>query len=635
MKIQKGIVKYKDRNDIVCTYGVTDDGKQFYFLDETDEKKFANGNRIASTELVEAIDPMVKASHIGVVGADGNEVIPFVNKSIRPVNDSIILVEVAKPTSPSVLEAISLKSDPLSAAKLVSTPAAIKEKLNAKMGAEGRYLFNDQFSEVTVCDIDGNNLVKNELYSFAGVSNGKLYLSKNTVDSEIFEFSVLPPEVQTNDEKKIAVTDVNVSKDVVDDALNDSSSSMVSDIPPIVSEESAEVDENTDKDVKEDVLPVAEDISDEVESVKDDIIPVVENNTEEKTESAPVVDDNTEEKIESAPVIDNNTEEKIESVPVVDNNTEEKIESVPVVLDKEKTDSIEKIVDSVVPVEDSINEVSPAKNNESVINNIPITDISDDKSNDDETTLAIDEDTSDLSDDVDDFTTTEDEDEEDVAISFTEPTTASLPSVEDSLLDDNSDFSIPDLNFGDTKTDDENSNSTSNASTSDLDMLNDDLFNEKTYGVEKVDTDDYYNDSYSQTYDDSTSSIGRDSIMSDVAKSLTSLMKQNRNQKSIISEYKDKIDKLSASRRNIAEKAKIQEQKLEALNNKNRNFETTISKLEAKLQMLEGRIRDQDKLIAYQSKELDSIKPQKDDLAKLVADAQALLGDDSSNSYPF
>ena len=635
MKIQKGIVKYKDHNDIVCTYGVTDDGKQFYFLDETDEKKFANGNRIASTELVEAIDPMVKASHIGVVGADGNEVIPFVNKSIRPVNDSIILVEVAKPTSPSVLEAISLKSDPLSAAKLVSTPAAIKEKLNAKMGAEGRYLFNDQFSEVTVCDIDGNNLVKNELYSFAGVSNGKLYLSKNTVDSEIFEFSVLPPEVQTNDEKKIDVTDVNVSKDVVDDALNDSSSSMVSDIPPIVSEESAEVDENTDKDVKEDVLPVAEDISDEVESVKDDIIPVVENNTEEKIESAPVVDDNTEEKIESAPVVDDNTEEKIESIPVVDNNTEEKIESVPVVPDKEKTDSIEKIEDSVVPVEDSINEVSPVKNNESVINNIPITDISDDKSNDDETTLAIDEDTSDLSDDVDDFTTTDDEDEEEVAISFTEPTTASLPSVEDSLLDDNSDFSIPDLNFGDTKTDDENSNSPSNASTSDLDMLNDDLFNEKTYGVEKVDTDDYYNDSYSQTYDDSTSSIGRDSIMSDVAKSLTSLMKQNRNQKSIISEYKDKIDKLSASRRNIAEKAKIQEQKLEALNNKNRNFETTISKLEAKLQMLEGRIRDQDKLIAYQSKELDSIKPQKDDLAKLVADAQALLGDDSSNSYPF
>ena len=32
MKIQKGMVKYKDRNDIVCVYGVTDDGKTYYFL---------------------------------------------------------------------------------------------------------------------------------------------------------------------------------------------------------------------------------------------------------------------------------------------------------------------------------------------------------------------------------------------------------------------------------------------------------------------------------------------------------------------------------------------------------------------------------------------------------------------------
>ena len=234
MKIQKGIVKYKDRNDIVCTYGVTEDGKQFYFLDENDEKKFVNGNRIASTELVEAIDPMVKASHIGIVGANGNEVVPFIYKSIRPVNDSVVLVELSKPTSPSVLEAISLKSDPLSAAKLVSTPAAIKEKLNAKMGADGRYLFNDQFSEVTVCDIDGNNLIDNQLFSFAGVANGTLYLSKNTIDSEIIEFSVLPPEEQNMGSNEIDVSSVDVPEDIVNKAMDDATNSVVSDIPPML-----------------------------------------------------------------------------------------------------------------------------------------------------------------------------------------------------------------------------------------------------------------------------------------------------------------------------------------------------------------------------------------------------------------
>ena len=39
MKIQKGEVSYQGSNDIACLFGVTDDGKQYYFLDATDEKK--------------------------------------------------------------------------------------------------------------------------------------------------------------------------------------------------------------------------------------------------------------------------------------------------------------------------------------------------------------------------------------------------------------------------------------------------------------------------------------------------------------------------------------------------------------------------------------------------------------------
>ena len=53
MKIQVGQVKYKGRDDYRVVYGTTDAGKIYYFLDDTALK---NGNRIASTELVEAID---------------------------------------------------------------------------------------------------------------------------------------------------------------------------------------------------------------------------------------------------------------------------------------------------------------------------------------------------------------------------------------------------------------------------------------------------------------------------------------------------------------------------------------------------------------------------------------------------
>ena len=42
--------------EIVHHDAVTDDVKQYYFLDEKDEKKLANCGRIASTELIEAID---------------------------------------------------------------------------------------------------------------------------------------------------------------------------------------------------------------------------------------------------------------------------------------------------------------------------------------------------------------------------------------------------------------------------------------------------------------------------------------------------------------------------------------------------------------------------------------------------
>ena len=198
MQVQKGLVKYKDRSDILCTYGITEEGKTYYFLEGN---TIPNGNIVATTVLVEAIDPLVMSSSIGVIDPNGAVVIPFENKAIKTIANDLLLVEKATPVTESVIEAIELRSNPQAASRLVTTPALIKETMNTKMGPEGRFVFNDQFSEATICDMNGNNLVGGELYSFIGVTQDKLYLSKNTAESFVSEFSleakqlVLTPEM--------------------------------------------------------------------------------------------------------------------------------------------------------------------------------------------------------------------------------------------------------------------------------------------------------------------------------------------------------------------------------------------------------------------------------------------------------
>ena len=224
MQVQKGQVKYKDRTDIICTYGVVDNGKQYYFLDG---EKLGKGRIVASTALVEAIDPMVSASNIGVIDSDGNVIIPFEYKAIKPVADKAMIVENVNPVTPSVIEAAGLRKDPLAATRLVTTPATIKEKVNAKMGPGGRFLFNDQFSEASVYDLDGKNLLDNKLYSFIGYNNGNLYLANNTPNTDVLTYSFdKNNDIDAVDtvEDTLDVKEMSVPTEVIDEALSDDGS---------------------------------------------------------------------------------------------------------------------------------------------------------------------------------------------------------------------------------------------------------------------------------------------------------------------------------------------------------------------------------------------------------------------------
>lgn len=110
----------------------------------------------------------------------------------------ILLVEPAEAVSENVKEANTLRSDPLAATRLVSTPSQIKEKINSQMSSEGRYILNDQFSEATICDINGNNLVNGEYFSYVAKDGNKLYMAKNNPETEVYKFSLSDKKLEDN-----------------------------------------------------------------------------------------------------------------------------------------------------------------------------------------------------------------------------------------------------------------------------------------------------------------------------------------------------------------------------------------------------------------------------------------------------
>ena len=166
--------------------------------------------------------------------------------------------------------------------------------------------------------------------------------------------------------------------------------------------------------------------------------------------------------------------------------------------------------------------------------------------------------------------------------------------------------------------------------------LENDIFKDSVIQTDRIQREDEFDDSYNRDYSHSNVLPGKDTIIVDVAKSMSELMKQNREQRAMIEEYRERLEKLNASRRNIANRATAQEQKIDALNTKIHNYEATITKLESRNQVLENRVHDQDRIIDTQAHELEVMRPQlqgKEELVRLLADAKTLLGDDSSYNY--
>ena len=776
MKIQVGQVKYKGRDDYRVVYGTTDAGKIYYFLDDTALK---NGNRIASTELVEAIDNTFKPSHIGIVDESGNEVIPFVNKTVKLISDGILLVEKVEPESDAVKQAISLRNDPTAATKLVSTPAAIKSKISAVMSNEGRYVFNDLFSEAYICDLNAKPLVDG-LYSFIAIDpvNNKIYLSKNNPDDAISEFSIMPTQVNNmsvSDNNTIDVTSVNVSSDAVENALgntqvnnteavqavatdsvpaapivNDNvatSDSVVNNtventvpsgngldasasqsnvytpsplatdeaIPPVLPDDLIAETQDTNQVAQEDIvtdeaaLPVdaVNDVENTIPATSDSTEGVVSSNDENMNSA-----DNGSSFFESlssldtTPVSDEKSDEveSSESNEIVEEESEKPVE--------ENTDDVK---DDSLETEEVVNESVSQENNDQEINSdlVDINEESENKEeNSEEEVAAI--------DDVD--TVNENDLSNDEAVSSEEISETEEVSDSDKVVDDSASLDSQDedefkLNIGKTSPieevegekqevtqsepidevdnrDEKEIEETPVAEAEHDEIVTDDGALEEVVAepVEEIDPGYTYKDLGGETesdiykesipsYSDSSirdyskevnkfdklidndySNYGnlssvkadridtrddyfdippmaiqserQDNIMEAVAKSMTELMRQNREQKVTIIQYHERLKRTESLKNSIAEKAKEQADLIKALSGKVRSLENTITKFETKSQLLESKVQDQDRIIAAQDRELKNLRPQvegKEELAKLLKDARVLLNDSSEN----
>lgn len=460
------------------------------------------------------------------------------------------------------------------------------------MSKEGRYVFNDLFSEAYICDLEANVLVDG-LYSFVAVdpTNQKIYLSKNDVNDNVIEYSILPPQVQNDvtpgtDSNDIDVTEVAVPQDTVEDALNssetsdnlntvpDNEMSNVSSLTDEASNVQEEIVDNGDKtndNSQEITLPQVNTVEESGSSVEDEVQSSDSLYAQEEANDVPMDEQANVEKDSS--VIPSVSDTTIDTENKEDTSTEAVIDNDE---SNESEDSSKKVIEES-PVEEQVNVVEQEENSQP-------------------------EDFEFNYEEKDDKEPKNDDNEKN-----------KLEEMYDDSASDNGD--IPNYSFDE-------------FNESELDgMLDDDVFVDSEIKPDKIDTMDDFDIS-----DININNSKPDNLIEDVAQSFKELMKSNREQRIVIAKYKEKIKKLTMTLNMVNEKKKAQAESFKELSKHYRELENEYTRCNTKVQLLDSKVADQERIINSQKRELTSIRPQlagKEELAKLVTDARALLNSDS------
>ena len=634
MEILKGQVRDPGYPDCECTYAKTDDGQLYYFIKDGE---LSNQNIIVTSILKEAIGHAPYTS-LGLINSNGDILIPFENKAITKLDEELLLVEKNVPVTQSVVDAINSRSDPFAATNLVNTANAIKEQMKSVMGYSAEFVFDNQFSEAALYNIQGQN-IGGAYFSFIARDDfGNYYMSNNVLNSQIVKYDpsliqnqtppAQVPDVsteQSNNQLPSATTDSNQSSmtdgilpnEQVSDGSNQESST--NSIPSEVQADTPNFEmPNIDIPIQNQMANTQE-TGDDVQNtdtsdnnVTGIAIPgVMENfnNVDEKTEGSYSDSDNNTDNVENSVITDNNWSVGTNFSNVEQDNSINRFDSTEENVSETEADSGD------VDADNSIDEADSAEES--------ISDTEADSSD-------VDADSStDEADSTEENVTETEADSGDVdadnSIDEADSTEENVPETETDSSDVEEDNSIDEAD------DTEENVSDTEADSGDVDADN---------SIDEADdTEETVSDTSDVEDSDSIDSIENDEITNPVIFNATNtirkLLEENRNQRGIIEHQADELENMKSSNEILLTDNKSKDQELKTLRKSMSRFRGKNSSLSRENTKLKSINERQEKTIENLKNQNQTLKEQVAGISALgsaVAEANTVIGiDDEEN----
>ena len=631
MEILKGQVRDPGYPDCECTYAKMDNGQLYYFIKDGE---LSNQNIIVTTILKEAIGHTPYTS-LGLINSNGDVLIPFENKAITKLDDNLLLVEKNSATTQSVIDAINAKSDPFSATNLVNTANAIKEQMKSVMGYSAEFVFDNQFSEAALYNIQGQN-IGGAYFSFIGRDDfGNYYMSSNVLNSQIVKYD---PSLVQNQAPPTASTEAPSSSDDVQQQISESpQDNQISDNTQNNNETFNNVQEETPNQDQQNApdlgipnidIPIQNQVSDNQEQV---------NNVENQNfETGNNVGDNPDVPLsngdgETTP--ENNTSDMVSDAGESENNSisqevdsdiEDSDNADDATVDDNESDD-----DSDTEDNDNVDDTTVDDNESDVDSDAEDSDNADDATVDDNES----DDDSDTEDNDKVDNATVDDNESDVDSDTEDNDKVDDTTVDDNESDDDSDTEDND-SVDDTTVDDNESDVDSDAEDSD------NADDETVDGNESDDDSDTGNDdeNVSNVEEANMDLVDEDitnPVIFNATNTIRKLLDENRSQREVIDHQADELENIKSSNEILLADNNSKEQELRSLRKSMSHFRgqnSSLTRENTKLKSINDRQKEVIENLKHQNQVLKEQVAGISALGSAVAEANTVIGIDDNSS---